>query len=86
MDRFISFFFNMIFTFERLWFKEFLDLWTTLSICYEWEPYLLRLLTKVAEHSLCEFNWTPYIPFVTENFLRFMSIFFLLNKVFLTNF
>lgn len=48
-----------------LWLNEFLNLWTTLSTRHYWESHLISLFSRVAHDTIGEFDWSPYIPYVS---------------------
>ena len=56
----------------KLWFDEFMTLWSSFTNSPSWETELFTLYTRLAFHNTGRINWTPYVE---QFFTKFMVAF-----------
>ncbi|XP_068082035.1 proteasome activator complex subunit 4A [Anabrus simplex] len=54
----------------KLWFEEFMHMWTMFNNDLDWECDMMWLMARLARHNIGYIDWEPYIPAMFNRFLR----------------
>jgi len=58
----------------KLWFEELLGFWTACGNSPIWEPHLLSLLARLAEHTTGLVDWSAYMPVIFTRVQKMFSL------------
>lgn len=58
----------------KLWFDELFDFWTACGNSPIWEPSLLALLARLAEHNTGLIDWSTYMPVIFTRVQKMFSL------------
>eukprot|EP00092_Neocalanus_flemingeri_P031411 GFUD01034116.1.p1 GENE.GFUD01034116.1~~GFUD01034116.1.p1 ORF type:complete len:1998 (+),score=527.07 GFUD01034116.1:71-6064(+) len=58
----------------KLWFDELLGFWSACGNSPIWEPHLLSLLARLAEHNTGQVDWSLYMPVIFTRVQKMFSL------------